>query len=68
MSKIENETQKTDECEDIKLMLNEIGEACGIEIQFTEGGSDFSFSYPKEDKEKLISILDRYLKNFSIED
>ena len=49
---------------DIKQMLKEIGEEHGIDIQFTEGKSQLGdFSYPKEDEQKLIAILDSYLKD-----
>ena len=42
----------------------EIGEKYGIDIQSTEGNSHLGdFSYPKEDEQKLIFILDRYLKD-----
>ena len=48
----------------IKLMVKEIGEKYGIDIQSTEGNSHLGdFSYPKEDEQKLIAILDRYLKD-----
>ena len=40
------------------------GEKYGINIQSTEGNSHLGdFSYPKEDEQKLIAILDRYLKD-----
>lgn len=56
--------QKLAEHRDIKLMVKEIGEKHGIEIQSTEGNSHMGdFSYPKKDKQKLISILDSYLKD-----
>ena len=49
---------------DIKLMVKEIGEKYGIDIQSTEGDSHLGgFSYPKEDEQKLIAILDKYLKD-----
>ena len=41
-----------------------IGEKHGIDIQSTEGNSHLGdFSYPKEDEQKLIAILDSYLKD-----
>ena len=52
--------QKLAEHRDIKLMVKEIGEKYGIDIQSTEGND---FIYPKEDEQKLISILDRCLKD-----
>ena len=56
--------QKLAEHRDIKLMVKEIGEKYGIDIQSTEGNSNLGdFSYPKECEKKLISILDSYLKN-----
>ena len=56
--------QKLAEHRDIKLMVKEIGETYGIDIQSTEGNSHLGdFSYPKEDEQKLIAILDRYLKD-----
>ena len=56
--------QKLAEHRDIKLMVKEIGEKFGIEIRSTEGNSHMGdFSYPKKDKQKLISILDSYLKD-----
>ena len=56
--------QKLAEHRDIKLMVKEIGEKYGIDIQSTEGNSHLGdFSYPKEDEQKLIFILDRYLKD-----
>ena len=52
--------QKLAEHRDVK----EIGEKYGIDIQSTEGNSHLGdFSYSKEDEQKLISILDRYLKD-----
>ena len=46
--------------EDIELLR----EKYGIDIQSTEGNSHLGdFSYPKEDEQKLIAILDRYLKD-----
>ena len=40
------------------------GKKYGIDIQSTEGNSHLGdFSYPKEDEQKLIAILDRYLKD-----
>ena len=66
-SKSEDEnkaTQKLAEHGDIKLMVKEIGEKYGIDIQSTEGNSHLGgFSYPKEDEQKLIAILDKYLKD-----
>jgi len=54
--------KKLAEHRDMKLMVNEIGEKHGIKIQSTEGNSHLGdFSYPKEDEQKLISILDSYL-------
>lgn len=45
-------------------MVKEIGEKYGIDIQSTEGNSHLGdFIYPKEDEQKLIFILDRYLKD-----
>ena len=45
-------------------MVKEIGEKYGIDIQSTEGNLHLGdFSYPKEEEQKLISILDRYLKD-----
>ena len=59
-----NAIQKLAEHRDIKLMVKEIGEKYGIDIQSTEGNSHLGdFSYPKEDEQKLIAILDRYLKD-----
>ena len=56
--------QKLVEHRDIKLMVKEIGEEYGIDIQSTEGNSHLGdFSYPKECEKKLISIMDSYLKN-----
>lgn len=56
--------QKLAEHRDMKLMVKEIGKKHGIEIQSTERNSPLGdFSYPKEDKQKLISILDSYLKD-----
>ena len=56
--------QKLAEHRDMKLMVKEIGEKHGIEILSTEGNSHMGdFSYPKKDKQKLISILDSYLKD-----
>ena len=56
--------QKLAEHRDIKLMVKEIGEENGIDIQSTEGNSHLGdFSYPKEDEQTLIAILDRYLKD-----
>ena len=56
--------QKLAEHRDIKLMVKEIGEKYGIDIQSIEGNSHLGdFSYPKEDEQKLIAILDRYLKD-----
>ena len=56
--------QKPAEHRDIKLMVKEIGEKHGIDIQSAEGNSHLGdFSYPKEDEQKLIAILDRYLKD-----
>ena len=56
--------QKLAEHRDIKLMVKEIGETYGIDIQSTEGNSHLGdFSYSKEDEPKLISILDGYLKD-----
>ena len=50
--------------EDLKLMIKEIGEKHGIDIKSAEGNSHSGdFSYPKEDEQKLISILDAYLKD-----
>lgn len=55
--------QKLTEHRDMKLMVKEIGEKHGIEILSTEGNSHMGdFSYPKKYKQKLISILDSYLK------
>lgn len=43
--------QKLAEHRDIKLMVKEIGEKYGIDIQSTEGNSHLGdFSYPKEDE------------------
>jgi len=54
--------QKQAEHRDIKLMVKEIGEKYGIEILSTEGNSHRGdFSYPKKNKQYLISILDNYL-------
>lgn len=56
--------KKLEEHRDIKLMVKEIGEKYGIDIQSTEGNSHLGdFSYPKEDEPKLIAILDRILKD-----
>ena len=56
--------QKLEEHKNIKLMVKEIGEKYGIDIQSTEGNSHLGdFSYPKEDEQKLIAILDRILKD-----
>lgn len=56
--------QKLAEHRDIKLMVKEIGQEYGIDIQSTEGNSHLGdFSYPKEDEQKLISILDMCLKD-----
>lgn len=54
--------QKLAEHRDIKLMVKEIGEKFGIEIRSTEGNSHMGdFSYPKEDEQNLISILNSLL-------
>ena len=56
--------KKLEEHRDMKLMVKEIGEKYGIDIQSTEGNSHLGdFSYPKEDEQKLIAILDRILKD-----
>ncbi len=56
--------QKLAEHRDMKLMVKEIGEKHGIKILSTEGNSHMGdFSYPKKDKQNLISILDSYLKD-----
>ncbi|MBQ8976091.1 MAG: hypothetical protein IJ078_01555 [Succinivibrionaceae bacterium] len=56
--------KKLEEHRNIKLMVKEIGEKYGIDIQSTEGNSHLGdFSYPKEDEQKLIAILDRILKD-----
>lgn len=56
-------TSKSDNVKDITEMVKEIGEKHEIDIQFTEGNSHLGdLSYPKEDEQKLISILDSYLK------
>lgn len=56
--------QKLVEHRDIKLMVKEIGEEYGIDIQSTKDNSHLGdFSYPKKDEQKLISILNSYLKN-----
>ena len=54
--------QKLAEHRDMKLMVKEIGEKHGIEIKSTEGNSHMGdFSYPKEDEQNLISILNSLL-------
>ena len=54
--------QKLAEHRDIKLMVKEIGEKFGIEIRSTEGNSHMGdFSYPNEDEQNLISILNSLL-------
>lgn len=56
--------QKLAEHRDMKLMVKEIGEKHGIEILSTEGNSPRGeISYPKKNKQILISILDSYLKD-----
>lgn len=56
--------KRMSERRDIELMVKEIGEKHGIDIQSTEGNSHLGdFSYPKEDEQKLIAILDSYLKD-----
>ena len=56
--------QKLAEHRDIKLMVKEIGETYGIDIQSTEGNSHLrDFSYSKEDEPEIISILEGYLKD-----
>lgn len=56
--------RKSVEHGDMKLMVKEIGEKHGIEIKPTEGNSHLGdFIYRKEDEQKLISILDSYLKD-----
>ena len=56
--------KRMSERRDIELMVKEIGEKHGIDIQPTEGNSHLGdFSYPKEDEQKLIAILDSYLKD-----
>ena len=56
--------QKLAEHRDMKLMVKEIGEKHGIEIQSTEGNSHLGdFSYRKKDREKLTEALDNYLKD-----
>ena len=55
--------QKLVEHRDIKLMVKEIGEEYGLDIKSTEGNSHLGdFNYPKENEQKLISILNSYLK------
>lgn len=54
--------KKLAEHRDIKLMVKELGEKYGIDIQSTEGNSHLGdFSYPKEDEQTLISILNKHL-------
>jgi tRNA(Ile)-lysidine synthase TilS/MesJ len=54
--------QKLAEHRDMKLMVKEIGEKHRIEILPTYGNSHRGdFSYPKKNKQNLISILDSYL-------
>lgn len=56
--------KRMSERRDIELMVKEIGKKHGIDIQSTEGDSHLGdFSYPKEDEQKLIAILDSYLKD-----
>ena len=58
------DNQKLADREDINLMVKEIGEKHGIDIQPIEGKSHSGgFRYPKEDEQKLIAILDKYLKD-----
>ena len=55
--------------EEVKETIRDVnaekrGEKYGVDIQSTEGNSHLGdFSYPKEDEQKLIAILDRYLKD-----
>lgn len=59
----EGGNRKLSEHRDIKRMVKEIGEKHGIDIQSTEGNSHFGdLRYPKKDEQKLIAILDKYLK------
>lgn len=56
--------QKPTDYGDINLMFKEICDKIGIKIQSTEVNSHpGDFSYNKEDEQKLIDVLDSYLKD-----
>lgn len=59
--------KKHNDLEDIGLMVNEICREHGIYIQSAKESTHLNdFKYRKEDEEKLIYVLNNYLKDHKV--